>query len=89
MAQEKQKIGHCDCLRCGKEVPVRQNVVTGALSFSCQDCGCPGYAKKDGSDHYRESLAAVRPIGGAPIAKVDPAVPAPEPAKKPASIFGF
>jgi DNA-directed RNA polymerase subunit RPC12/RpoP len=58
----KIKIGHFDCMGCGKEVPVRENNETKALSFSCQDCGMPGYAKHDGSDHYRNTKARIRPI---------------------------
>lgn len=92
MAAEKEKIGHVDCEHCKKEVTVRINRATGALSFPCHDCGMPAYAKKDGSDYYRDILASVRKLAGAgrpdPVANPTPA-PVPAPAPKPAGLFSF
>lgn len=61
---KKEKIGHMPCLNpsCGHTVPVRMNVETKALSFSCQECEFPGYATAVGSEFYRSIIQRMTPI---------------------------
>lgn len=88
----KTKIGHVMCLTpgCNTRVPVRKNEATGALSYPCIECGNPAYAKNDGSEHYRNTMARLIPLAvpaapGAPApAAAGPAAPPPAPAKPPA-----
>lgn len=69
---KKIKVGHVNCESCGTSIPVRKNEVTGALSFSCHECGKPGYAKNDGSDYYAKKLAEVE-ASNQPAAQATPA----------------
>lgn len=75
----KEKIGHMQCLGidCDTRVPVWKDSVTGALSFSCHECRAPGYAKNDGSPHYKNVLARatasnVPADAPAPVKKTSP-----------------
>jgi hypothetical protein len=81
----KTKTGHVMCLTpgCNTRVPVRKNEATGALSFPCIECGAPSYAKNDGSEHYRNTMARLIPLA-APAAPAAPAALAspPPPARK-------
>ncbi len=75
----KTKIGHVLCQCCSTKVPVRKNEATGALSFPCIECGNPAYAKNDGSDFYKRTLARLIPLEA----------PAPTPAQAPAEKRGL
>lgn len=84
----KTKIGHVQCLTpgCDTKIPVRRNDANGSLSFPCIECGAPNYAKNDGSDHYKRTMARLMPLAGAvpaPAPATGPAPPAPVPAAPP------
>lgn len=70
----KEEIGEINCLGidCTHTVPLRKDSLTGSLSFSCQWCGFPGYAKNDGRKYYKSVLAmasTTQPTPAAPVAQ--------------------
>lgn len=69
----KEEIGEINCLGidCNHTVPLRKDSLTGSLSFSCQWCGFPGYAKNDGRKYYKSVLAMA---GSTPPTPADPAL---------------
>jgi hypothetical protein len=74
---QKLLIGKIKC-NCGEFIPVHENTATKTLSYPCGWCGAPSYAKADGSDHYKTTLARVIRPG---TAQDDPIDTPPAPVK--------